>query len=119
MKLSDIEDADRLVTRDQLEVALGRLENHVDQRFNSLDARINRVERSVWFLVIAAVIQVLAIFGPVVVKMVLKQWSNLLRKNDLAKLKTDLIRTLVTWQLINVAMVFGTYALIVGLYLRY
>jgi hypothetical protein len=48
-------------------------ENHVDQRFNSLDARINRVERSVWFLVIAAVIQVLAIFGPVVVKMVLKQ----------------------------------------------
>jgi hypothetical protein len=73
MKLSDIEDADRLVTRDQLEVALGRLENHVDERFNSLDARINRVERSVWFLVIAAVIQVLAIFGPVVVKMVLKQ----------------------------------------------
>jgi hypothetical protein len=40
-------------------------------------------------------------------------------KKDLAKLKTDLIRTLVTWQLINVAMVFGTYALIVGLYLRY
>jgi len=40
-------------------------------------------------------------------------------KQDLAKLKTDLIRTLVTWQLINVAMVFGTYALIVGLYLRY
>jgi hypothetical protein len=73
MKLSDIEDAGRLVTRDQLEVALGRLENHVDGRFNSLDARINRVERSVWFLVIAAVIQVLAIFGPVVVKMVLKQ----------------------------------------------
>ena len=73
MKLSDIEDADRLVTRDQLEVALGRLENHVDERFNSLDARINRVERSVWFLVIAAVIQVWAIFGPVVVKMVLKQ----------------------------------------------
>ena len=33
MKLSDIEDADRLVTRDQLEVALGRLENHVDERF--------------------------------------------------------------------------------------
>ena len=29
-------------------------------------------------------------------------------KKDLAKLKTDLIRTLVTWQLINVAMVFGT-----------
>jgi hypothetical protein len=50
-----------------------RLENHVDERFNSLDARINRVERAVWFLVIAAVIQVLAIFGPVVVKMVLKQ----------------------------------------------
>ena len=40
-------------------------------------------------------------------------------KKDLAKLQTDLIRTLVTWQLINVAMVFGTYALIVGLYLRY
>lgn len=80
MKLSDIEDAGRLVTSDQLEVALGRLENHVDERFNSLDARINRVERSVWFLVIAAVIQVLAIFGPVVVKMVLKQRSNLLRK---------------------------------------
>ncbi|HXL26537.1 MAG TPA: hypothetical protein VN952_07625 [Chthoniobacterales bacterium] len=40
-------------------------------------------------------------------------------KKDLAKLKTDLIRTLVTWQLINVGMVFGTYALIVGLYLRY
>jgi hypothetical protein len=40
-------------------------------------------------------------------------------KKDLAKLKTDLIRTLVTWQLINVAMVLGTYALIVGLYLRY
>ena len=40
-------------------------------------------------------------------------------KKDLAKLKTDLIRTPVTWQLINVAMVFGTYALIVGLYLRY
>jgi hypothetical protein len=28
---------------------------------------------------------------------------------DLAKLKTDLIRTLVTWRLINVAMVFSTY----------
>jgi hypothetical protein len=40
-------------------------------------------------------------------------------KKDLAKLKTDLIRTLVTCHLINVAMVFGTYALIVGLYLRY
>jgi hypothetical protein len=76
MKLTDIEDADKLdkfVTRDQLEVALGRLENHVDERFNSLDARINRVERSIWLLVIAAVIQVGAIFGPVVVKMVLKQ----------------------------------------------
>jgi hypothetical protein len=76
MKLTDIEDADKLdkfVTRDQLEVALGRLENHVDERFNSLDARINRVERSIWLLVIAAVIQVSAIFGPVVVKMVLKQ----------------------------------------------
>jgi hypothetical protein len=28
-------------------------------------------------------------------------------KKDLAKLKTDLIRTLVTWQLINVAMVLA------------
>jgi hypothetical protein len=73
MKLSDIEDADKLVSRDFLEVAIGRLENHVDERFNSLDARINRVERSIWLLVIAAVIQVSAIFGPVVVKMVLKQ----------------------------------------------
>ena len=36
-------------------------------------------------------------------------------KEDLAKLN----RKLGTWQLINVAMVFGTYALIVGLYLRY
>ena len=39
-------------------------------------------------------------------------------KKDLAKLKTDLIRTLVTWQLINVAMVFGTYALMIGLYVQ-
>ena len=46
MKLSDIEDADRLVTRDQLEVALGRLENHVDERFNSLDARISQFRRA-------------------------------------------------------------------------
>jgi hypothetical protein len=45
----------------------------MDERFNSLDARINRVERSIWLLVIAAVIQVSAIFGPVIVKMVLKQ----------------------------------------------
>ena len=44
---------------------------------------------------------------------------DLATKKDLAELKTDLIRTLVTWQLINVAMVFGTYALIVGLYLRH
>ena len=73
MKLADIEDADRLATKDQLEVGLGRLQNHVDERFNSLDARINRVERSIWLLVIAAVIQVSAIFGPVVVKMGLKQ----------------------------------------------
>jgi hypothetical protein len=61
------------VTRDQLEVELGRVVNHMDERFNSLDARINRVERSIWLLVIAAVIQVSAIFGPVIVKMVLKQ----------------------------------------------
>jgi len=45
--------------------------------------------------------------------------SRILNITRQAKLKTDLIRTLVTWQLINVAMVFGTYALIVGLYLRY
>jgi len=40
-------------------------------------------------------------------------------KQDLAKLTPDLLQTLVAWQLINVAMVFGTYALIVGLCLRY
>jgi hypothetical protein len=73
MKLSDIEDSDRLVTKEQPEVAMGRIVNHIDERFNGLDARINRVERSIWLLVIAAVIQVSAIFGPVIAKMVLKQ----------------------------------------------
>jgi hypothetical protein len=65
MRLSDIEDADRLASRDQLEVALGRLENKMDSRFNSVDAKINglegkiiTVQRSIWVVVAGIGIQV-------------------------------------------------------------
>jgi hypothetical protein len=65
MKLSDIEDSDRLASRDQLEVALGRLENRMDSRFNSVDAKINglegkliTVQRSIWLVVAGIGIQV-------------------------------------------------------------
>jgi len=80
MKLADIEDANKLVTRDLLEVALGRFQNHVDERFNSVDARINgldakitTVQRSILLLIVAVIVQVCATLGPLVVKMVLKQ----------------------------------------------
>jgi hypothetical protein len=65
MRLSDIEDAGTLATRDQLEVALGRLEKHIDARFNSVDAKINglegkliTVQRSIWLVVAGIGIQV-------------------------------------------------------------
>jgi hypothetical protein len=82
MKLADIEDSDKLVTRDLLEVALGRFQNHVDERFNAVDARItglegkingfdarlNTVQRSIWFLIVVVIGQVCATFGPLIWK---------------------------------------------------
>jgi len=44
MKLSDLEDADKILTRDYLEIALGRLENKLAQAMNTLDARINALD---------------------------------------------------------------------------
>jgi len=72
MKLSEIEDADRLASRDQVEVALGRLENRMDERFNRVDSRINglegkinglegkliTVQRSIWLVIAGVGIQV-------------------------------------------------------------
>jgi len=41
VKISDIDDADKLVTKDYLEVVLGRFENKMMERFNALEAKIN------------------------------------------------------------------------------
>lgn len=71
MKLSEIEDTDKIVSKEYLDIALGRLENQMDRQFNALDARINRVERSIWLLVLAAILQVSAIFSPLIVKLFL------------------------------------------------
>jgi hypothetical protein len=69
MKLSDIEDADLLVTK----VDLDRLENKIVERFNGVDARTNalearidrlsakidRVSRTIWIPALAAIAQLL------------------------------------------------------------
>ena len=56
MKLSDIEDADKLVTKDYLEVVLGRLENKLVERINGIEAKLNN-QRS---LLIVATVGVIA-----------------------------------------------------------
>jgi hypothetical protein len=62
VKLSDIEDADKLVTKDYLEVIIGRLENKIDARFNAIDARFNAIDarfNNQRLLIILAVLSVL------------------------------------------------------------
>ena len=44
MKLSELEDADKIVTKDYLEVVIGRLENKLIERFNAIDAKFNAVD---------------------------------------------------------------------------
>jgi len=56
MKLSDIEDADKLATKDYLEVVLGRLENKLVERINGIEAKLNN-QRS---LLIVATVGVIA-----------------------------------------------------------
>jgi len=55
MKLSDIEDADKLVTKDYLEVVLGRLENKLVERINGIEAKLNN-QRSLLIVAIVGVI---------------------------------------------------------------
>jgi hypothetical protein len=38
------ETTDAFVTKEQLEIALGRLENKIDARFNSVDAKLNGMD---------------------------------------------------------------------------
>jgi len=56
MKISDIDDADKLVTKDYLEVVLGRLENKLVERLNTLEAKLNN-QRT---LVIVAIVGIIA-----------------------------------------------------------
>jgi len=44
MKISDLEDWDKLVTKDYLEMVLGRFENKMIERFNVLEAKINALD---------------------------------------------------------------------------
>jgi len=44
MKLSELEDADKIVTKEFLENALGRLENKLDARFNAIDAKFTAID---------------------------------------------------------------------------
>jgi hypothetical protein len=63
MKLSDIEDADKLVTKDYLEVVLGRLENKLVERINGIEAKLNGVEAKILnqrTLIIVAIVGVIA-----------------------------------------------------------
>jgi hypothetical protein len=70
MKLSELEDADQLLTKDQFEVVLTKLENKLDARFNTIDAKFNAIDarfngQRLWFfaLIITGVAQVItAIF---------------------------------------------------------
>ena len=87
MKLSDIEDADQLVTKDHFDLIISRLENKLDARFNAVDARMNaidakldtkanaldaridslsgkidRVSRTIWIPAAAAIAQILLLF---------------------------------------------------------
>jgi len=55
MKLSDIEDADKLATKDYLEVVLGRLENKLVERINGIEAKLNN-QRSLLIVAIVGVI---------------------------------------------------------------
>ena len=55
MKLSDIEDADKLLTKDYLEVVLGRLENKLVERINGIEAKLNN-QRSLLIVAIVGVI---------------------------------------------------------------
>ena len=62
MKLSDLEDYDRLQNSlDKFQNSIDRLENKFDARFNQLEARINRVERTVWVAVAAAIAQIVTV----------------------------------------------------------
>jgi hypothetical protein len=58
MKLSEIEDGDQIVTKDYLNVALGRLENKIDARFNALEGKFN--QQWIWFaaLILTGVVQI-------------------------------------------------------------
>lgn len=56
MKLSDLDDADKIVTKDYLEVVLGRLENKIVERLNALEAKLNNQR----MLVIVAIVGIIA-----------------------------------------------------------
>jgi hypothetical protein len=63
MKLSDLDDADKIVTKDYLEVVLGRLENKLMERFNALEAKINGFDgrlNNQRTLVIVAIVGIIA-----------------------------------------------------------
>lgn len=63
VKLSEIEDADKLATKEQLDNAIARLENRMDARFNALEVRFNAIDAKFSaqrILLIVAVIGILA-----------------------------------------------------------
>lgn len=63
MKVSELEDGDKIVTKDYLEIVIGRLENKLIERFNDIDAKFNRIDgrfNNQRNLIIIAIITVLA-----------------------------------------------------------
>jgi hypothetical protein len=61
MKLADLEDGAQIVTKEYLDTKLERLQNTFDHRFNQFDARINRVERTVWLAIAASIAQIVTV----------------------------------------------------------
>jgi hypothetical protein len=69
MKLSEIDDADKLVTKDYLEVVLGRFENKLIERINGIEAQINGIEAK---LVNQRTLLIVAIVG--VIAQIINAW---------------------------------------------
>ena len=59
MKLSELEDADKIVTKDYLEVVIGRLENKLIERFNAVDAKFNAQRNLIIVAIITAAAQII------------------------------------------------------------
>jgi hypothetical protein len=41
MKISDLEDSEKVMTKEYLDIGIGKLKNDIDARFNALEGRLN------------------------------------------------------------------------------